>query len=154
MKLITKNKAAYSEYDIMDTYDAGIVLVWYEVKSIKWSHCNIKDAIVVFQGKEIMIHNMDIPLYERTSPKLVPWYQPKAPRKLLLNAKEITKIAAKTTKTWLTIVPLEVYIAWNGRIKLKIGIGKLLKKVEKKQNIKERDIKREMDREIKKLSHT
>lgn len=152
MKLITKNRAAYSEYDIIDTYDAGIVLLWHEVKSIKGSHCNIKDAIITFHGKTLMVNNMDVPLYERTSPKLVPWYQPKAPRKLLLNSSEITKIAAKTTKTWLVIVPLEVYISLQWRIKLKIGLGKLLKKVEKKQNIKDRDIKRDMEREIKRIS--
>ena len=151
MKLITKNKAVYSNYDIVDTYDVGIVLAWHEVKSIKGSHCNIKDAIVVFHGKELEVVHMDIPLYARTSTKLVPWYLAKAARKLLVTKAERTKIAGKTTKTGLAIMPLEVYIAWNGRIKLKIGIGKLLKKVEKKQNLKEKDIKREMDREIKKF---
>lgn len=149
MKLITKNKAAYSDYEILDTYDVWVVLQWHEVKSIKGSHVNIKDAIVTLRDRDLVINNMDIPLYERTSHKLVPWYEPKWQRILLLTSAERTRIVAKTTKSWLTIVPLEVFIAWNGRIKLKIGIGKLLRKVEKKQILKEKDIKREMDRDIK-----
>ncbi len=151
MKLITKNKAAYSDYEITDTYDVGIVLQWHEVKSIKTSHVNIKDAIVVFAGKELIVNNMDVPLYGKTSIKLVPWYQAKWPRTLLVTKTERAKIASKTTKTGLAIVPLELFIRGNGRITLKIGIGKLLRKIEKKSIIKERDIKREMDREIKRF---
>lgn len=151
MKLITKNKAAYSDYEILDTYTVGIVLLWHEVKSIKWSHVNIKDAIVLYVWQDLVINNMDIPLYANTAPKVAGNYEPKGKRILLLNKLERAKIAAKTTKTWLAIVPLEVFIALNGRIKLKIWIGKLLRKVEKKQVIKERDIKREMDREMKNI---
>ncbi len=151
MKLITKNKAAYSDYEILDTYTVGIVLLWHEVKSVKWSHVNIKDAIVLYLGQDLVINNMDIPLYENTSPKIAWNYQAKGRRILLLNKTERAKIAAKTTKTWLAIVPLEVFIALNWRIKLKIGIGKLLRKVEKKQILKEKDIKREMDREMKNI---
>lgn len=151
MKLITKNKAAYSDYEILDTYTVGVVLLWHEVKSIKWSHVNIKDAIVLFVGGTLVINNMDIPLYENTSPKIAGNYQAKWRRVLLANKAERAKIAAKTTKSWLAIVPLEVFIALNWRIKLKIGIGKLLRKVEKKQILKEKDIKREMDREMKNI---
>jgi SsrA-binding protein len=149
MKIITKNKAAYSDYEILDTYSVGIVLLWHEVKSIKWSHVNIKDAIVMVVGREIVINNMDVPLYEKTTSKVAGNYQPKWRRVLLANTLERAKIVSKTTKTWLAIVPLEVFISLNGRIKLKIGIGKLLRKVEKKQILKEKDIKREMDREMK-----
>ncbi len=150
MKLITKNKAAYMEYEIMDTYDTGIVLLWHEVKSIKGGHINISDAIVGFDGTTMVVKNMDIPFYEKANLRTV-WgnYNAKWPRGLLLTKLERTKIVAKTTKTWLAIVPLQVYIAKNGRIKVTIGVGKLRKKVEKKQVIKERDIKRDMDREIK-----
>jgi SsrA-binding protein len=151
MKIITKNKAAYSDYEILDTYSVGIVLLWHEVKSIKWSHVNIKDAIVMVVGREIVINNMDVPLYEKTTSKVAGNYQAKWRRVLLVNKLERAKIVSKTTKTWLAIVPLEVFISLNGRIKLKIGIGKLLRKVEKKQILKEKDIKREMDREMKGL---
>jgi SsrA-binding protein len=149
MKLITKNKAAYLDYDILDTYEVGIVLLWHEVKSIKWSHVNIKDAIVVVEGRALTLVNMDVPLYERTSPLIAPRYQAKGKRVLLVNKLELAKIVSKTTKTGLSIVPLELYTDKNGRIKLKIGVGKLRKKVEKKQVIKEREMKREMTKEMK-----
>lgn len=92
---------------------------------------------------------MDIPLYGKTSPVLVPNYQAKAPRKLLLTKREITKIAAASDKPGMVLLPLEVYIAKGGFIKLKLGLGKLYKKIEKKQILKERDIKKQMDKEIK-----
>lgn len=150
MKIITKNKVAYMNYDIIDKYIVGIVLQWHEVKSIKWWHCNIRDAIVTVENRDILINNMDIPLYAKANLRMVWWsYTPKGKRTLLATAIERTKIIAKTTKTGLTIVPLDVFIALNGRIKLTIWVGKLRKKIEKKHIIKERDIKREMDREIK-----
>ena len=149
MKLITKNKIAYLDYDILDTYDVWLVLLWHEVKAIKGNHVNIKDAIISMEDKALTIINMDIPLYERTSPLIAPWYKAKGKRLLLAKKIELAKIVSKTTKTWLSIVPLELYIATNGKIKLKIGIGKLRRKVEKKQVIKEREMKREMTKEIK-----
>ena len=97
----------------------------------------------------MVINNMDVPLYEKANIRTVGAYNAKGRRALLVTKAERTKIVAKTTKTGLAIVPLQVYIAKNGRIKLTIGIGKLRRKVEKKQIIKERDIKRDMDREIK-----
>jgi SsrA-binding protein len=94
---------------------------------------------------------MDIPLYEKTSPVLVPHYRQKWKRKLLLNKNEITKIAASLDKPWMVALALEVFVNKWGFIKLKIGIGRLHKKVEKKQIIKERDIKKQMDRDIRSL---
>lgn len=153
MRVITKNKFAYSDYDIQQEYEAGIVLQWYEVKSIKTSNINIKDAIVKvdYDAKELYITNMDIPLYAKTSPDRVPWYEAKWRRKLLVNKKELAKIVAATTKTWLVIVPLEVFENRWRLIKIKIGIGKLKRKVEKKQAIKERDTARLAEKEMKHL---
>jgi SsrA-binding protein len=152
MKIITKNKSAFHEYDIQQTYDVGIVLQWHEVKSIKWWYVNIKDAFVTVSERDLVIINMDIPLYKHATLKQI-WgnYQAKGKRVLLATAIERTKIVAKTTKSWLAIIPLEVYLTATWRIKLKIGIGKLLKKIEKKQILKERDLKRETDREIKNM---
>lgn len=149
MKLITKNKRAYFDYQFEKDYQAGIILAWHEVKSIKTSHINIQDAVVKINKQEIWLYNMDIPLYGKTSPVLVPNYQAKAPRKLLLTKREITKIAAALDKPGMVLLPLEVYIAKGGFIKLKLGLGKLYKKIEKKQILKERDIKKQMDKEIK-----
>ena len=112
---------------------------------------NIKDAFVRIEDKELYILNMDVPLYEKTAHVLVPGYQPKGKRKLLITKKELTKISALTDKPGNVVIPLEIYIDKNNRIKLKIGVATLMRKVEKKQVLKEKDIKRDMDREIKHL---
>lgn len=151
MKLITKNKRAYFDYQIDKTYEAWIVLKGHEVKAVKTSHINIQDAVVRIDNRECWLYNMDIPLYEKTSPILVPHYQPKAKRKLLLNAREIAKIAAALDKPWMVLLALEVGIAKWGFIKVKLGLGKLYKKVEKKQILKEKDIKKQMDLMVKHL---
>jgi len=151
MKLITKNKHIYHDYAIDKEYEVGIVLRWHEVKSIKGSHVNIKDAFIRIEDKELYILNMDIPLYEKTSHALVPGYVPKGKRKLLITKKELAKMSALTDKPGYTIIPLEIFITKTGFIKLKIGVGKLMRKVEKKQVLKEKDTKRQMDREMKHL---
>ena len=151
MQIITKNKRAYFDYEIEKEYEAGIVLKGHEVKSIKTSHVNIQDAAIVIENRELRIYNMDIPLYEKTSPVLVPHYRQKWKRKLLLNKNEITKIAAALDKPGMVALALEVFVTKWWFVKLKIGIWRLHKKVEKKQIIKERDIKKQMDRDIRSL---
>lgn len=151
MKIISKNKRAYSDYTFEKDYEVWIVLKWHEVKSIKMSQVNIKDAIVRLENKELWIVGMDIPLYQKTSPILVVWYQPKWRRKLLVNKKELAKISALTDKSGNTIIPLEIYLNLKWLIKIKIWIWKLMRKVEKKQILKEKDIKKQMDRDIKSM---
>ena len=144
--LLLKNKRAYFDYQIDKTYEAWIVLKGHEVKAIKTSHINIQDAVVRIDNRECWLYNMDIPLYEKTSPILVPHYQPKVKRKLLLNKKEIARISAALDKPWMVLLALEVFIARGGFIKVKLWLGKLYRKVEKKQILKEKDIKKQMDR--------
>ena len=151
MKIISKHRRAYSDYQIDKEYEVGIILKWHEVKSIKASHVNIKDAYIRIEDKELWILNMDIPLYEKTSHALVPGYQPKGKRKLLITKKELTKISALTDKPGYVIIPLELFVTKTGFIKLQIWVGKLMRKVEKKQILKEKDTKRQMDREMKHL---
>jgi len=151
MKLISKNRHAYHDYQIDKEYEVWVILKWHEVKSIKANHVNIKDSIVRLDGKELWINNMDIPLYEKTSHALVPGYQPKGKRKLLITKKELAKVSSALDKSWTTIIPLEIFINKRGLIKIKIWVAKLMRKVEKKQVLKDRDIKTEMDREIKRL---
>lgn len=111
MKLITKNKRAYFDYQFDKDYQAGIILKGFEAKAIKTSHINIQDAIVKINQQEVWLYNMDIPLYSKTAPILAPSYQPKAPRKLLLTKREIAKIASALDKPGMVLLPLEVYIA-------------------------------------------
>lgn len=149
MKVITKNRSAFHDYAIEKEYEAWLVLQWCEVKSIKLSHVNIKDSIVRLDNKELWIIWMDIPLYKKTSYNLVPWYQPKWRRKILVNKKELAKISSALDVSGTILLPLELFINKNWRIKIKLWLARLMRKVEKKQILKEKDIKRQMDREIK-----
>jgi SsrA-binding protein len=149
MKILTKNKKVYFDYDITSDYTAGIVLAWHEVKSVKTGNINITDTIVSIQNGELRLLGMDIPLYAKTSPFLVPGYQPKRKRKLLITKRELAKIASQKDKPWIVALALEVFTTKSGFIKVKIGLGKLRKKVEKKQILKERSIEKEMRKEAK-----
>lgn len=151
MKLITKNRHAYHDYAIDKEYEVGMILKWHEVKSIKGSHINIKDSIIRLENKELRINNMDIPLYEKTSPIMARGYEPKGKRKLLITKKELAKISSALDKSGTTIIPLEIFINKKGLIKAKIWIAQLMKKIEKKQALKDRDTKKQMDREIKNM---
>lgn len=151
MKLISKNKRAYHDYSFEKDYEAWIILKWHEVKSIKAWQVNIKDSIIRIENKWLWIIWMDIPLYQKTSPILVVWYQQKWRRKLLVNAKELAKLSAMMDKSGNMIIPLEIYLNKKWLIKLKIWVWKLMRKVEKKQILKEKDIKKQMDRDIKSM---
>ncbi|MFZ2151279.1 MAG: SsrA-binding protein [Candidatus Absconditicoccaceae bacterium] len=151
MKVITKNRYAYHDYSFDKEYDVGIILKGHEVKSIKGSHVNIKDSIIRMDNKELWIVNMDVPLYEKTSLSQIGGYVAKGKRKLLITKKELAKVSAMLDKSGNTAIPLEVYLDKRGLVKLKIGIGKLMRKIEKKQILKEKDIKKQMDRDIKNL---
>lgn len=149
MKILAKNKRAYHDYAIEDTYSAGIILQWHEVKSIKIQSVNITDASASVMDGALWLYGMDVPFYKKTSPIIVPNYDSKRKRKLLINQKELAKIAAATDRKGMTLVPLEVFLTIRWLIKIKLWLGKLLKKVEKKQILKEKDIDRQMKREVK-----
>ena len=149
MKLLTKNKRAYFDYEIVDSYVAGIVLAWHEVKSLKTWHVNIQNTVISLQGKDLFLLWMDIPLYEKTSPLLVPHYSAKQKRKLLVTKRELAKIGSAFDKPGMVALVLEVFVTDSGFIKVKIWMGRLKKKIEKKQILKERTIAKEMRKEAK-----
>jgi SsrA-binding protein len=94
---------------------------------------------------------MDVPLYAKTSPLIVPHYQSKRKRKLLVNKRELSKIASALDKAGTVALALEVFTTKSGFVKIKIGLGKLRKKIEKKQILKERSIEKEMRKESRNL---
>lgn len=151
MKIISKNKRAYHDYSFEKDYETWIILKWHEVKSIKAWQVNIKDSIIRIENKWLRIIWMDVPLYQKTSPILVVGYQQKGRRKLLVNARELAKISAMMDKSGSIIIPLEIYLNKKWLIKLKIWVWKLMRKIEKKQILKEKDIKKQMDRDIKSM---
>lgn len=141
------NKKVYHDYEIIETVDAWIVLKWYEVKSVKQWKINFTDWYVLFKNNEAWLEGVNIPLYEKTSP-LVVNYNPKRSRKLLLKRYQISRLAERTHKTWLILKPLEVYVK-NWFIKIKLWLCKLKRKVDKKEEIKKKDLQRQLEREFK-----
>lgn len=143
-KLIASNKRARHDYAIMDTYEAGIVLVGTEVKSLRAGRASLADSFGMVTDGEVFLHGLHIPEYTQGS-----WtnHTPRRTRKLLLNAREIDKIAAKTKDGGMSIVPLSMYFK-DGRVKVEIALGKGKKEWDKRQDIAKRDAQKEIRREV------
>ncbi len=145
VKTLTVNKKAYYNYEILETIEAGIVLKGSEVKSAKNGQINIRDSFVIIDNGEVYLLNSHIPPYQyATYDKVDPYRR----RKLLLHRREIDRLQGKLKTKGLTLVPLKVYVK-NGKIKVELGLVKGKKKYDKRQVIKERDLQREMERELK-----
>jgi len=143
--MLVKNKKAQFEFDIKKTVTAGIVLHGYEVKSVRLKHASLTGSFVKVIGDEIFLVNAQINLYPFAS---VENYDPKRTRKLLLHKKEIFELKESSSQKGWALVPLQIFV--QGRqIKVEIGVGRGKKEFEKRAVIKERDVKRDMDREMK-----
>ncbi len=146
MQPLLENKKVYFNYEILENFEAGLVLIGIEVKSLKNKHGNIAGARVIIRGEETYIVGMDIPPYQpNNTPKD---YERERTRKLLLKKKEISYLTGKANEKGLTIVPTKVYTS-GGRIKIEIAVVRGKKKFEKREKIKKRDISREIRRSIK-----
>lgn len=139
-----KNKRARFDYEILDTYTAGIVLGGTEIKSIRLGKANLSQSFCEFNDKgELFVINMNIDEYSHGN-----YYnhRPKAERKLLLNKRELKKLRKEVTTTGLTIVPLNLFINDRGLAKMNIALAKGKKLYDKRETIKNRDSKRNLDR--------
>ncbi len=141
-----KNKKASFEYAFIDKYIAGIQLTGTEIKSIREGKSNINDAFCVFQRNELFIRNMHIANYFNGTYNNVP---EKRDRKLLLNKHELQKLQGKLKDQGLTIVPLRLFITEKGYAKLEIALAKGKKLFDKREDIKKKDIEREVSRKLK-----
>lgn len=139
------NKLAKREYTISDTWTAGLVLTGAEVKSLRGDRGSIKDAFVKVISGELYLVGADIPQYGHFSGQN---YDPKRSRKLLLKESEINKIIQKIEGKGLALVPLRLFFK-NRWVKCEIGIGKGKKEWEKREDIKKRDINREIAKALK-----
>ncbi len=144
--IIATNKRAYFDYQILETYEAGVELLGFEVKSIKTGRINLAGSYAVIKDNQIWLLNADIPPYQ---PKNMPKdYDSKRTRRLLLKKSEIKNLIGRTQEKGLTLVPLKVYTkSKTGKIKIEIGLAKSRRKADKRELIK----KREAEREIKKM---
>lgn len=135
-KTIAENRRARFEYSIEETFEAGIVLVGTEVKSLRQGAANIAESYVAIEGEEAMLINANIPIYEPASQFN---HLPTRPRKLLLKRREINKLMGAIQRKGRTLVPLKLYFSERGYAKLLLGIGTGKKLADKRQTIKNRD---------------
>lgn len=146
MKTLVLNKRAKYDYEILDKFEAGLILKGYEVKSVKNGHMSLKGAYVTVKDNEIYLINANISAYQ---PKNTPEdYDPGRSRKLLLHKTEIKYLTGKSREKGLTLVPIKVYTK-KSRLKLEFGIGRGKKKIDKREKIKKREIKKEIERKLK-----
>ncbi len=141
MSIISINKRARFDYEILEVFEAGVVLTGQEVKSIKTGHISLAGAFVTMKGEEAWLTNSSVPPYKMAGK--ISDYEPTRPRKLLLHKKELASLVGKIKQKGLTLVPLRVYTK-GSKVKLEFGIGRGKKKYEKRETIK----KREVDRKI------
>jgi SsrA-binding protein len=147
MKLITKNKKAFFDYEITDTIEAGIVLTGDEVKSLRAGKVNMTGSFATFHNGELQAINLHITPYEKA-------FRPdedaaKRSRTLLLHKRELSRLHGQVSQKGVTLVPLSLYFNDKSKIKVEIGICKHKKAPSKKREIKERELDRQTRRELK-----
>ena len=148
LKIAIKNKKASFEYEFVETYTAGIQLTWTEIKSIRNTKASIIESYGIMIKEELFIRNMYIAEYENGSHYN---HESKRDRKLLLNRIELNKINKKIKAKGLTIVPLKLFINNKGLAKIDIALAKGKKIHDKREDLKSKDAKREIDRNLKSL---
>ncbi len=142
-KVVASNRRAYHEYFVEQKYTAGVVLASTEVKSIRGGKINLSDAYCLFKGDELWLRNVHIAEYYNGG---MHNHETKRERKLLLQRRELRKLQSKVKERGFAIVPLEVLLTDRNLIKIEIALVKGKKSYDKRESIKERDVKRAMDR--------
>ena len=132
------NKKAYYDYFVLDEIEAGIALVGTEIKSIRKGSADLKESFVIIKNNEAILMNTYIALYKEGNQFN---HDERRNRKLLLHKKEILKLKEKISENGLTIIPLKMYLK-NGKVKVLVGVCRGKKNYDKRESIKERDIKR------------
>lgn len=144
-RLVAQNKKARHDYTIEETFEAGIVLQGTEIKSVRNARVNLKDAYARVDRGEVFLHNMHISPYEQGNRYN---HDPLRTRKLLLHKKQISKLIGETKEAGYSIVPLKMYIK-DGYAKVLIGVAKGKKKYDKREDLKRKEAKRDVERAFK-----
>ena len=145
IKIIANNKKAYHDYFVEETYEAGIVLVGTEVKSLRMGKCSIKESFIGIDNGEIFIYGMNISPYEKGN---IFNKDPLRTRKLLIHKSEIMKLTGKIKEKGYTLIPLKVYFS-KGKAKMEFGLCRGKKLYDKRESIAKKDYERETRREFK-----
>lgn len=141
-KIISTNRKARHDYQIEESYEAGIVLTGTEVKSIRNARVNLKDSFAKVEGNEIFLYNMHISPYEQGNRFN---HEPLRVRKLLMRKIEIGRLGGKIKEKGYSLIPLKIYLT-RGLVKIELGLARGKKLYDKRRDIAERDSKREMER--------
>lgn len=142
---ISTNKRVYFDYQILETYEAGVELRGFEVKAIKTGHINLAGSYATIKNNQLWLFNADIPPYQ---PKNTPAdYDSKRTRRLLVKTSEIKSLMGHVKEKGLTLVPLKVYTK-NRRIKMEIGLAKSKKEFDKRETIKKREAQRQIQEKL------
>jgi SsrA-binding protein len=144
VKIIVVNKKARFNYEILDTYEAGLVLRGSEVKSLRNGQCVLKDSYISFKNSEAFLQNSHISIYTSSSYNN---HEPERLRKLLLHDHELKKINALIQEKGLSLVPLKLYFK-KGKVKVELGVGRGKNKADKRDTTKTRDASREMSQSL------
>lgn len=142
-KINIKNKRAYFDYEILEKFTAGMVLTGTEVKSVRTGKVSLADAWCFIREKEMFVRGLQIAEYRFGTYNN---HSPDRERKLLMERKEIKRLERKTKETGNTIIPLRIFFSGSGYAKLEIALAKGKKQYDKREAIKQKDAKRQMDR--------
>jgi SsrA-binding protein len=146
MPTLAENKKAKFEYEILDTFEAGLMLLGHEVKSARAGSMSLRGAYVTIARGDAWLIGAHIARYPQAGPQ--PEYDPERSRKLLLHKREIAKLAGKLEQKGLTLVPISAYTK-GSKIKISFGLARGKKQFEKKETLKRRDVDREIRRSLK-----
>lgn len=148
-KTIAKNKKAFHEYEVLDRYEAGLVLTGTEVRSLRENNCQMTDSFVLIRNGEAWLHNVHIPPFAQGN---INNPDPDRKRKLLLHRRQILELNEAIREKGMAIIPLKMYFAKNSLVKVEIAIARGKKLYDKRATMAARDSKREIDRALKERS--
>ncbi len=143
-KVVSTNRKARHEYEILDTYEAGLVLTGSEIKSIRAGHVNIREGYIQPRDGELWLLNTHIASYDQAG---IFGHDPLRPRKLLLHRKEIERITSRVQEKGLTIIPTVLYLS-HGLAKLEIALARGKKQYDKRETLRERTSQRQIERSL------
>ena len=149
MKTISENRKLSFLYYVLDSVECGVSLLGSEVKSLREGKVNLNGCFISIRNRECFLKNCEISLYDKSSEKI----DTKRDRKLLLHKSEITRLDQKVKEKGLTLVPSRIYFNDKGRVKLELCLCKGKNIIDKKQSLKEKDLKRDLQRELKSKNH-
>lgn len=143
-KIVTTNRKARHDYEILDTLEAGIALMGSEIKSIRAGSVNLRESYVQARDEELWLINAHIASYEQAG---IYGHEPLRPRKLLLHRREIDRLLSRVQEKGLTIIPLTMYLA-KGIAKVEIAVARGKKQYDKRESLRERDTQRQIERTL------